>query len=206
VNELLERLRHQFESEEARYAYVEGFLNTHIAAQIKELREGEKMSQQELADKIGTKQSGISRLENINYSAWKVESLRKLARAFGLWLDIDFKEFGELPIRIQNFNKAGLRRRRFERDPIFTQGDTHPKRRRKVHSGAKKRVHTEGRKGLRHKPPGRERFVQLPLEYAIGQGRELAGFSSHTIRGNNSIGTNPSAGQLGVINGNQRKG
>jgi transcriptional regulator with XRE-family HTH domain len=117
VNRLLEQLREQFKDEDVRYAYVEGFLNASIAAQIKELR-GE-MSQQELAEKIGTKQSGVSRIENVNYSAWKVETLRKLARAFGLRLRISFEEFGTLIPEIENFNKKGLSRRRFEDDPVF---------------------------------------------------------------------------------------
>lgn len=117
MNELLDQLREKFQNEEARYAYAEGFLNASIAAQIKTLR-GE-MSQQDLADKVGTKQSGISRLENVNYSAWKVETLQKLARAFGLRLRITFEEFGTLIPEIENFRKETLQRRRFQDDPTF---------------------------------------------------------------------------------------
>lgn len=117
MNELRDQLREDFQNEDARYAYAEGFLNASIAAQIKTLR-GE-MSQQDLADKVGTKQSGISRLENVGYSAWKVETLRKLARAFGLRLRISFEEFGTLIPEIENFRKGTLQRRRFQDDPVF---------------------------------------------------------------------------------------
>jgi transcriptional regulator with XRE-family HTH domain len=117
VNELFDELRESFKDEDVRYTYAEGFLNAFIAAQIKTLR-GD-MSQQELADLVGTKQSGISRLENVNYSAWKVETLRKLARAFHLRLRISFEEFGTLIPDIENFNTANLSRRRFEDDPAF---------------------------------------------------------------------------------------
>ena len=117
--ELVKELREIFQNEEARYGYAEAFLNAHVASQLKALRGQREMSQQELANVIGTKQSGISRLENVNYSTWKVETLRKLARAFGLWLDIDFREFGELPPRVESFRERTLQRRKFEDDPAF---------------------------------------------------------------------------------------
>jgi transcriptional regulator with XRE-family HTH domain len=115
---VVERLKTDFQSEGARYAFVEDSLNAIIAAQIKSLREARVMSQQDLADIIGTKQSGISRLENVNYDSWKVDTLRKLARAFGVRLRISFEEFGSLIPEIENF--AGrLAPRKFEEDPIF---------------------------------------------------------------------------------------
>lgn len=117
MSQLLDELREEFRDEESRYAYVEAHLNTSVAAQIKKFRA--EMSQQELADKIGTKQSGISRLENANYSAWKVETLRKLAHAFGLRLRISFEEFGTLIPEIENFKRGVLNKRRFEDDPAF---------------------------------------------------------------------------------------
>ena len=119
MNELSEQLREDLQDEDARYGYAEAFSNSFVAAQIKTLREDRDLSQQELGDKIGTKQSGISRLENANYSSWKVATLRKLARAFGLRLRISFEEFGSLIPEIENFNKKRIGRRRFEDDPIF---------------------------------------------------------------------------------------
>jgi transcriptional regulator with XRE-family HTH domain len=126
MNGLLEEeLREEFQDEDARYAYVEAFLNASVAAQIKKSRGN--MSQQELADKIGTKQSGVSRLENVNYSSWKVETLRKLARAFGLRLRISFEEFGTLIPEIENFRKGILERRKFEDDPVFRERTPEPR-------------------------------------------------------------------------------
>jgi transcriptional regulator with XRE-family HTH domain len=127
MSALLEELRKDFETDnEAPYVYAETFVNAHTAAQIKTVREQREMSQQALADKIGTKQSGISRLENANYSTWKVETLRKIARAYGLWLDIQFKEFGELPPRVENFRKETLVRSKFEDDPVFLAAQVSP--------------------------------------------------------------------------------
>jgi transcriptional regulator with XRE-family HTH domain len=116
MSRLQQSLRETFSDEESRYAYAEAHLNASIASQLKKLR-GD-MSQQELAEKLGTKQSGISRLENANYSSWKVETLRKAARVFGVRLRISFEEFGTLVPEIEIFGKR-LRPRRFEEDPVF---------------------------------------------------------------------------------------
>jgi transcriptional regulator with XRE-family HTH domain len=118
MNQSLEEYRDAFQSEEVRYAIAEDFLSTYVAAQIKELR-GDR-SQQEIADLIGTKQSGISRLENVNYSSWEAETLRKLARAFGVRLRISFEEFGTLITEMENFGKGTIRRRPFAKDPVFS--------------------------------------------------------------------------------------
>lgn len=120
MSEYRENLKAELKDEEYRYAYAEDFLNTAIAMQIKVLREQRKnMTQQALAEKIGTKQAGISRLENVNYSAWKTETLRKLARAFGVRLKITFEEFGSLLDDSKSFSRESLQRRTFEEDPAF---------------------------------------------------------------------------------------
>jgi DNA-binding XRE family transcriptional regulator len=136
MSQLLENLRATFRDEDSRYAYAEAHLNASIASQTKKLR-GD-MSQQELAEKIGTKQSGISRLENANYSSWKVETLRKLARAFGVRLRISFEEFGTLIPEIETFEKR-LQPRKFENDPVFGVGVGRAKRKRKFADGNTKK-------------------------------------------------------------------
>ena len=60
-----------------------------IKRQIIKLREEQGISQKELAEKIGTKQSAISRLENDDYNP-SVELLDKVAHALGKKLDIRF--------------------------------------------------------------------------------------------------------------------
>jgi transcriptional regulator with XRE-family HTH domain len=119
VSELIKHLRKSFQDEEYRNAYAESFMNSHVAAQIKTLREENELTQEQLAEKIGTKQAGISRLENVNYSSWKVETLRKIARALNLRLKITFEEFGTLPGEIEGFRREGLLRAPFEKDPVF---------------------------------------------------------------------------------------
>ncbi len=71
-------------------AYGESWMDSALAAQIKILRERAGMTQADLAEKIGTQQPAISRLEDVNYSEWKVETLRKIAAALGVRLRISF--------------------------------------------------------------------------------------------------------------------
>ncbi|MFW5988551.1 MAG: helix-turn-helix domain-containing protein [bacterium] len=60
-----------------------------IKKQIIKYRIENNMSQRELAEKIGTKQSAISRLENDDYNP-SVEFLDKVANALGKKLEIRF--------------------------------------------------------------------------------------------------------------------
>ncbi len=99
MRESLENLKEQFSDEEYRYGYAESFLNSYIAAQIKILREQRKLTQAQLAEKIGTKQAGISRLENVNYTAWKVDTLTRLARAFGVGFGSALKNSEVYPMK-----------------------------------------------------------------------------------------------------------
>ena len=107
------------EDEEYRYAYAEDFLNTSVATQIRVIREQRGLTQEELAQKIGTKQACVSRLENVNYSAWKTETLRKIARALNVRLKITFETFGSLVDEAETFSRKNLERPAFKDDPRF---------------------------------------------------------------------------------------
>ena len=60
-----------------------------IKREIIKLRIEQGLSQQELADKIGTKQSAISRLENGEYNP-SIDFLNKVAKALGKELLVKF--------------------------------------------------------------------------------------------------------------------
>lgn len=60
-----------------------------IRKQLIELRIQQGISQKQLAEKIGTKQSAISRLENGSYNP-SVEFLSKLAHALGKEIQVRF--------------------------------------------------------------------------------------------------------------------
>lgn len=115
----LDRIRKILQDEDARYVYADSVCNAFISAQLRELRDDRGMSQVDLAELIGTKQSGISRLEKADYSAWKIDTLRKIARAFHVRLRISFEDFGTLPEDMRRFTAKQLTPRAFEDDPVF---------------------------------------------------------------------------------------
>jgi transcriptional regulator with XRE-family HTH domain len=122
-DEFIEDLKGKLKDEETRYIYADSIVNAFVSAQINSLREDRELSQQQLAELIGTKQSGVSRLEKADYSTWKIETLRKLARVFGVRLRISFDEFATLPPEIRGFSKHKLCPRSFANDPVFGSND-----------------------------------------------------------------------------------
>jgi transcriptional regulator with XRE-family HTH domain len=119
VDKLLERLKYEFPSEESRYAYADSVTNAFLTGQIKALREDRGLTQEQLAELVGTQQSGISRWQNSGYSSCKVETLRKFAKAFGVRLRITLEEFGSLPDDVRAFTKRRLAPLKFEDDTAF---------------------------------------------------------------------------------------
>jgi len=122
MTDLVRTLKPEFDRDrEYRASYAESFMNSWIAAQIKVIREQRGLTQTELADLIGTKQAGISRLENVNHLGWKVQTLARIARAFDLRLKISFEEFGSLPEEIDNCGRSYLERTPYADDDVFLQ-------------------------------------------------------------------------------------
>jgi transcriptional regulator with XRE-family HTH domain len=119
MSESRDILKEEFQDIEYRQAYAEDFSNTSIATQIRVLREQRGLTQEDLAKRIGTKQAGISRLENVNYSSWKTETLRKIAHAFDVRLRITFETFGTLLDEAETFGRKNLERYSFADDPMF---------------------------------------------------------------------------------------
>lgn len=62
-----------------------------VALQITELREQAGLSQKKLADKLGTSQQQISRLESPAYEGHSLSMLRRVAHILGAELQIIFK-------------------------------------------------------------------------------------------------------------------
>ncbi len=118
---LRNRLRRQLRDKEFRHAYADEHLNLSIGTQIKAIREQRKMSQADLAEKIGTRQAGISRIESANYVGWSIGILRRLAEAFDLRLRVSFEEFGTLWHEVDAFSRTSLERRQFDEDPEFVE-------------------------------------------------------------------------------------
>ena len=77
------------QSPEVRAEYDKLKILYDIKREIIKLRLDQGLSQKELADKVGTKQSAISRLESGEYNP-SVEFLNKVANALGKELEVKF--------------------------------------------------------------------------------------------------------------------
>jgi ribosome-binding protein aMBF1 (putative translation factor) len=75
-------------------AYQKELARLRLANQILEVRQVAGMSQQDLAERIGTKQSAIARMERGNYTGYTVSTLAKIAAAVGRHLEIGFTPIG----------------------------------------------------------------------------------------------------------------
>jgi transcriptional regulator with XRE-family HTH domain len=110
------RLRKKFSDKEFAHAYVDEFLNMSIATQLKVLREQQELTQKRLAELAGMKQERISVLENVNYSSWSINTLRKLAAAFDVRLRVSFETFGSCLAEMENFTRESLERMSREKE------------------------------------------------------------------------------------------
>jgi transcriptional regulator with XRE-family HTH domain len=119
MNDLLQRLKDNFQDKDYRHIYTNGFIDSKIATQIKVLREQRVWTQDVLADETGMRQARVSVLEDVNYSSWSLSTLRRFARAFDLYVDVEFKEFGTLDRQLDELDREHLSRQPFSSDPVF---------------------------------------------------------------------------------------
>ena len=80
---------------EDRKAYLEACLEQDIAWQIRLNREAKGMTQAELAELVGTRQSSIARAEDTTYGKHSLAMLAKIANAFGCGLLVRFVPYEE---------------------------------------------------------------------------------------------------------------
>ena len=71
-------------------AYEEEVINAEIARRIYQLRTTAGLTQQELASRVGTTKSAISRLENAGYQGHSLSMLKRVAEALDKRIEIRF--------------------------------------------------------------------------------------------------------------------
>ena len=118
---LREELIENKNDKEYRHGYANENLNATIATQIKVLREQREWKQEDLANVAGMKQPMISRYENVNYSSWSINTLKKLAEVFDVYLDVRFRSFRELVDLADHFGRDILQVPKFTEDPYFVE-------------------------------------------------------------------------------------
>jgi len=97
-------------------AYSEAFANEFLATQIQMLRKQRGWTQAQLGEKIGSNQGRVSIYEDEDYGKWSLETLRKMAGVFGLWVKVSFESYGTLIQEAAHFEPAKLLRKQFEDD------------------------------------------------------------------------------------------
>ena len=102
---------------EYREAYSEAFGNEYLATQIQMLRKQHGWTQAELGQRIGSNQGRISVYEDEEYGKWSLDTLRKIASVFGVWVKVSFESYGSLVHEAAHFQPQQLPRAGFENDP-----------------------------------------------------------------------------------------
>jgi DNA-binding XRE family transcriptional regulator len=84
-------LENELQNEEFREAYESYSEEFTLAKEIIRLRKTNKLTQKELAEKVGTSQPAIARLESGNYKNVSLSFLRRVASALGTTPEIKLR-------------------------------------------------------------------------------------------------------------------
>jgi transcriptional regulator with XRE-family HTH domain len=98
----------KWRKEEYRHAYMESTIEQGIAWQIRINRERRQMSQRDLASKIGSRQSAISRAEDTSYGRHRLETLVKIANAFDCALQVKLIPYSSLARDSEDLSLSAL--------------------------------------------------------------------------------------------------
>jgi len=90
-SEFQKLLKKELKNPEFAKAFTEESEKLDIALKIQKLRVRKGITQEELAKRIGTSQSVISRIENANYKNHTLSMLIKIAKAMDAHLTVDFE-------------------------------------------------------------------------------------------------------------------
>jgi transcriptional regulator with XRE-family HTH domain len=119
MNERRNNLLQELRDRQYRETYAEQHVNSLLATQISTIREQRGLTQAELAAAIRKQQPAISRIENVNYARWNIETLRRVASALGCWLNVRLESWGHLVEDANTYTVESLRRNLIEDDPAF---------------------------------------------------------------------------------------
>jgi transcriptional regulator with XRE-family HTH domain len=112
----IEKLLGRFAHREYREQYAQNYLNSYISHQLAVIRKQRGLSQAELAERIGTKQSGISRMEKDGYGRWNLATLQKVAQELGCRLKVSLETYESLAHEVGELSDGHLQRPAYEDD------------------------------------------------------------------------------------------
>jgi transcriptional regulator with XRE-family HTH domain len=93
IEGLIERLK---KGVKERAQFVDSNVNKGIAFQLRAIRDRQNLSQEKLAEMVGMNQNAISRLESPNRTRPTITTLKRLAEAFDMGLEVRFVPFSKL--------------------------------------------------------------------------------------------------------------
>lgn len=116
-----EKFIKQLGSKKVRDEFVADQVRSRIALMIRALREQEerRWSQGELANKLRTTQSVVSRLENPDYGKLSLQTLLDVAAAFDLPLLVDIPEWDDWFRRTSKISRSDLERMSFNVESLL---------------------------------------------------------------------------------------
>jgi transcriptional regulator with XRE-family HTH domain len=99
-----------------RHAFVSEEIEVGLPFQLKAMREQEGWTQKQLAERLGTKQPAIVRLEQPGYGRFTLSTLKQLAEIFDVGLVVKFVPFGWLLDSATDITLADIAPTKFEKD------------------------------------------------------------------------------------------
>ena len=96
------QLFESFQDKDYRDIFVEEHIGVGLAHQIRALRDKNGWTQEELSNRAGKKQPVIAQLENPDYGNYTLKTLKTLASAFDVALQVNFVSFSDLIKRAAN--------------------------------------------------------------------------------------------------------
>lgn len=109
---------------EYRHAYMDAAVEQGVAWQIKINRERRNLTQTELAEGIGTKQSCISRAEDPSYGRHNLETLMKIAHVFDCALQVKFIPYSQLAKDSNDLSPVALYAKSYSEETVPCQNET----------------------------------------------------------------------------------
>lgn len=85
----------ELNEKEMRDAYLSAQTRTHVSYQIRAIRSQRGWSQEELAEKLSTSQSAVSRMEDRQYGKQNLQTLIQIANTFNCGLLVQFVPYDE---------------------------------------------------------------------------------------------------------------
>jgi transcriptional regulator with XRE-family HTH domain len=109
----------EFKDKEYRDAFVSEQIDTGIPFQIRALRKQRNLTQKKVAELAGMEQARISVMEDPNYEALTLSTLKKLASAFDIGLLVRFVAISDLVEWELNLSPDSLEVPSYDEDPYF---------------------------------------------------------------------------------------